>query len=106
MSAISLRQVSKVFSVPHEKPALVRQLVPRFLRPSRPEPHWALRDITLEIAGGSTVGIIGPNGAGKTTLLGVIAGITPPTRGRVSVRGTIAPLLTLGSGFHPELTGP
>ena len=66
---------------------------------------WALRDVTLQIRAGSTVGIIGVNGSGKSTLLQVIAGIVQPTHGRVTVQGRVASLLELGAGFNPEFTG-
>jgi lipopolysaccharide transport system ATP-binding protein len=66
---------------------------------------WVLRDIDLEIARGECLGIIGRNGAGKTTLLQLICGITLPTYGKVDTRGSIAPVLALGAGFDPELTG-
>ncbi len=66
---------------------------------------WALRGIDLVVEEGETVGILGPNGAGKTTLLRLLAGVSRPTEGRVSVRGRIAPLISLGVGFHPEMSG-
>jgi lipopolysaccharide transport system ATP-binding protein len=66
---------------------------------------WVLRDIDLEVKKGECIGIIGRNGAGKTTLLQVICGITEPTCGTVTTRGQIAPVLALGAGFDPELTG-
>src|SRR5579872_269340 len=66
---------------------------------------WALRNVNLTIAQGEAVGIIGPNGAGKSTLLKVLSQITPPTEGRVTMRGRVASLLEIGTGFHPELTG-
>jgi ABC-2 type transport system ATP-binding protein/lipopolysaccharide transport system ATP-binding protein len=69
------------------------------------EQLWALRDVELEVQGAESVGIVGRNGAGKSTLLKVIAGVLKPTRGRATVRGRVAPILELGTGFDIELTG-
>lgn len=66
---------------------------------------WALRDVSLTVERGESVGIVGPNGAGKSTLLKVISGILRPTRGRIQARGRVAPLLELGTGFDEDLTG-
>jgi ABC-type polysaccharide/polyol phosphate transport system ATPase subunit len=66
---------------------------------------WALEDVSLTVHAGEGVGIVGPNGAGKSTLLKVISGVLRPTRGRVCVRGRVAPLLELGTGFDGDLTG-
>lgn len=67
--------------------------------------HWALQDVTLRIGAGESVGILGANGAGKSTLLKIITGTTRPTSGTVRMDGSVAPLLELGIGFHPEMTG-
>ena len=69
------------------------------------EEFFAMSNVTFNIAKGETVSVIGRNGAGKSTLLKVIARVLPPTTGRVIVRGQVAPMIELGAGFNPELTG-
>jgi len=66
---------------------------------------WALRDINLSMRRGEIVGLYGPNGAGKSTLLKLIARVTYPTVGQVIVAGRVAPMIEIGAGFHPDLTG-
>ena len=102
-AAIEIEHVSKVFRLFREKPSSLKARL--ISSRSRAEDFWALRDVSFEIREGESLGLIGHNGSGKTTLLKVIAGIIRPTEGVVRSRGRLAPLLELGAGFHPELTG-
>jgi lipopolysaccharide transport system ATP-binding protein len=79
--------------------------LPNAIRQMRNSKHEVLKDISFEIYKGETFGIIGKNGEGKSTMLGLMAGVLKPTKGNIIVKGKTSPLLELGSGFHPELTG-
>lgn len=102
MKAIELNGVSVRYR--SEKVRSLKELVVRGLRPSRPF-FYSLRNVTLAIASGESVGIIGSNGAGKSTLLRVAAGIIQPSEGVAIGRGNIVPLMELGTGFDAELSG-
>ena len=82
-----------------------RKLVTHEQLEDDPNVYWALRDVSFDVREGEVVGLLGANGAGKSTLLKVVSQITAPTRGCVKLRGRVASLLEVGTGFHPELTG-
>lgn len=95
------------YRVPTEPVSTLKEHVIRLVQGRRADyrEFWALDGVDLEVRRGEALGIIGRNGAGKSTLLKVVSRILRPTAGRVWVRGTVAPLIELGAGFHPELTG-
>ena len=103
---IVVSNVSKRFRLYRERAnSLKESITVRRGRKSRFDDFWALRDVSLSIPKGSTFGLIGHNGSGKSTLLRLMAGIHPPTSGKVRTEGRISALLELGAGFHPELSG-
>jgi len=103
-SAISVRHIGKCYHIYPTSKDRLRQALWRGRRKYFTE-FWALRDISLEVRPGETVGIIGRNGSGKSTLLQIIAGVLVPTEGEVHVDRRLAALLELGGGFNPEFTG-
>lgn len=102
--AIRAENLTKEFKLAHHAYASLKGLLLSFL-PRRVERMLALQQISFTIGKGETVGIIGQNGSGKSTLLGLIARVYRPTAGILEVNGRVAPLLELGAGFHPDLTG-
>lgn len=106
---VVLRDVGLRFVHYHDKQYSVKRavldLVLRRRDPRAVNAYWALREIDLRLDRGTRLGIIGANGAGKSSLLRVLAGIYPPTVGSVEVVGNVAPMIEMGAGFHPELTG-
>ncbi|HWP02728.1 MAG TPA: ABC transporter ATP-binding protein [Gemmatimonadaceae bacterium] len=108
MTVVRFEHVSKWYPRYHSvvgglKAALLR--LPATLRSLKRDRIVALDSVSFQISRGEAVGLVGPNGSGKSTILALIAGVLRPQAGRVEVRGRVCPLLELGAGFHPELTG-
>ena len=101
---IDFAQVSKRFQL--QEGRTLREFVPALFRGRAwSPPFYALRDVTFRVDRGETLGIIGRNGSGKSTILKLIAGVTAPSEGEIAVCGRVSPLIELGAGFHPDLTG-
>ncbi len=101
---IEFKNVEKYFYFQHQK--TIKELIQAlFVKQKTLEKVHALRNVTFKIEKGESVGIIGRNGAGKSTLLKLIANVSQPTVGKVKITGRVAPLIELGAGFHPELSG-
>jgi lipopolysaccharide transport system ATP-binding protein len=102
-ASIELEGVGKRYWQLSEQAMLLKSLMP-FSKPARTE-RWAVDGITTAIEAGETVGVLGRNGAGKTSLLRLLAGVSRPTTGRIRIRGRVAPLISVGVGFHQEMSG-
>ncbi len=103
---IRLENVTQRFRVIHERPDTLRELFSKFFRHhSSFHDFEAVKNASFEVPAGQALGIIGRNGSGKSTLLKIVAGVYEPSAGKVEVKGTLAPLIELGAGFHHELTG-
>jgi len=101
---ISFNHVDKRFSFQNHK--TFKEFIPALLLGQQTKNTFlALNDVSFSINRGETVGIIGPNGSGKSTILKLIAGVMSPTKGQVTVNGRVSPLIELGAGIHPELSG-
>ncbi|MEO7119434.1 MAG: ABC transporter ATP-binding protein [Candidatus Limnocylindrales bacterium] len=103
---ITIAGVSKVYPLRGRRTWLLQEVIKTVTRGRPPRRQlWALKDVTVDIQPGESLGVVGGNGAGKSTLLKIIAGITRPTAGRVQVVGRVSTQLGLGLGFNPNLTG-
>ncbi len=103
---IRLEDVSKRFVIVHEKNRSFQDVVVNLFKSNGSrEEFWALKNTSFSVQRGETLGIIGYNGSGKSTILKLISRIIEPTSGKVTVNGSVSPLLELGAGFHPELSG-
>ena len=104
MIAVQFDHVTKSFPR-HAGQLLIRQRVTNWIRGTHREQFSALSDVSFTVEEGECLGVVGLNGAGKSTTLNLITGLCRPTSGTVTVKGKVAPLLELGAGFHPDLTG-
>jgi lipopolysaccharide transport system ATP-binding protein len=106
---ISARGVSKHYRIRSGPPVSLHETIGHWLRGRRPPTQWhefwALREFHLTVAAGEKVAFLGHNGAGKSTFLKLICRITPPSHGEIALRGRVASMLEVGTGFHPELSG-
>lgn len=107
ISAIKVENLSKMYRIQTVKPAFtLRDKLTEIGKPKlKQQDFWALKNLTFEVYQGEVLGVIGKNGSGKSTLLKILSRITEPTGGKVTLRGRVASLLEVGTGFNPELTG-
>ena len=104
MTAIEFRGVSKYFRR-HAGHVLLRNRMAQWWNGLHRERFYALKSVSFQLSRGEALAVVGRNGAGKSTLLSLVAGLAKPDEGSIQVNGRIAPLLELGSGFHPDLNG-
>jgi ABC-type polysaccharide/polyol phosphate transport system ATPase subunit len=104
---VEIQDVWKKFPMRRDRPGFKEFLVnlPKFINGNSNADFWAIKGITFAVKQGECLGIIGKNGAGKSTLLSLILGTIYPTKGNIRVSQKVTPLLELGAGFHPDLTG-
>ena len=103
---IKFTNVSVNYRIPSERIGTFKEYMIKMVQGKiQHKSFFALQDIDLEINQGEVFGLIGHNGAGKSTMLKIIARVLAPTTGRIEVKGSVAPLLEIGAGFHPELSG-
>jgi ABC-type polysaccharide/polyol phosphate transport system ATPase subunit len=103
--AIEIRDLRKTFILQHRQAGTLKRAILNAVRRYPPETREVLHGLNIDIPHGQTVALIGRNGSGKSTLLSLIARVYRPNGGTIKVNGTVAPLLELGAGFHPDLTG-
>ena len=104
---VEISDLWKKFPMKRDRPGFKEFVVnlPKSIKSKENSNFWALKGVTFEVKQGECLGIIGRNGAGKSTLLSLILGTIYPTKGNIRVSQKITPLLELGAGFHPDLTG-
>lgn len=106
MPVIQASELWKQYRRPKVKAGSLKEAALAFFRGQRgSEEFWALRDVSFSVEKGEAVGLVGPNGSGKSTMLAILARVIKSTRGAINVVGRVCPLLELGTGFHPDLSG-
>lgn len=106
MTRIEVHDLWKQYRRHHQRVGTLKEALVALIRGQTGyEEFWALRSVSFTVQAGEAVGVVGPNGSGKSTLLALLARVLTPTRGRIKVEGRVCPMLELGTGFHPDLTG-